>query len=45
MTINNLCDRDPPFIPSTTVGNNLPTNLSLYDTVGRAFTAGVRFKF
>jgi len=44
-TINNLFDRDPPLIPGITPGVNLPTNISTYDTVGRAFTAGVRFKF
>ncbi|WP_157220647.1 TonB-dependent receptor domain-containing protein [Flavisphingomonas formosensis] len=44
-TINNLFDKDPPLIPGTTPGVNLPTNFTVYDTVGRAFTAGVRFKF
>ncbi|MEO7787533.1 MAG: TonB-dependent receptor [Sphingomicrobium sp.] len=43
-TVNNLFDKQPPMIPGTIVGNNLPTNLSLYDTIGRSFTAGVRFK-
>ena len=45
VTINNLFDRDPPLIPGTTPGVNLPTNIAVYDIVGRAFTAGVRFKF
>jgi outer membrane receptor protein involved in Fe transport len=44
-TVNNLFDRKPPIIPSTVVANNLPTNLSLYDTIGRTFTAGARIKF
>lgn len=44
-TINNLFDKQPPIIPSTVVANNLPTNLAIYDTVGRSFTACVRFKF
>lgn len=44
-TINNLFDKDPPLIPGTVPGVNLPTNIALYDVVGRAFTAGVRFEF
>lgn len=44
-TINNLFDRQPPLIPGTTPGVNIPTNISVYDIVGRAYTAGVRFKF
>ncbi|WP_068086634.1 TonB-dependent receptor domain-containing protein [Novosphingobium rosa] len=44
-TINNLFDIDPPIIPGITPGVNLATNISTYDMVGRAFTAGVRFKF
>jgi outer membrane receptor protein involved in Fe transport len=44
-TINNLFDKDPPLIPGTIPGVNLPTNLSTYDIIGRAYTAGVRFKF
>jgi outer membrane receptor protein involved in Fe transport len=44
-TINNLFDKDPPLIPGITPGVNLPTNISTYDIVGRAFTAGARFKF
>lgn len=45
VTINNLFDRDPPLIPGTVPGVNLPTNIAVYDIVGRAYTAGVRFKF
>lgn len=44
-TVNNLFDRDPPFVPGNIPGVNLPTIISVYDTVGRAFTAGVRFAF
>jgi iron complex outermembrane receptor protein len=43
--INNLFDKKPPLIPGTVPGVNLPTNIAVYDYVGRAFTAGVRFKF
>lgn len=45
LTINNLLDRAPPLIPGTVPGVNLPTNIAVYDFVGRAYTAGVRFKF
>jgi outer membrane receptor protein involved in Fe transport len=45
LTINNLFDKDPPLIPGTVPGVNLPTNIAVYDIVGRAYTAGVRFKF
>lgn len=45
VTINNLFDRSPPLIPGTVPGVNLPTNIAVYDIIGRAFTAGVRFKF
>jgi iron complex outermembrane receptor protein len=44
-TINNLFDKQPPLIPGTVPGVNLPTNMSLYDVVGRAFTVGARFNF
>jgi iron complex outermembrane recepter protein len=44
-TVNNLTDRQFPIIPGTIPGLNVPTVISLYDTVGRAFTLGVRVKF
>ncbi|CAN5153411.1 TonB-dependent receptor [soil metagenome] len=43
--INNLFDKQPPIIPGITPGVNLPTNIAVYDFVGRAFTAGVRVNF
>ena len=43
--VSNLLDQKPPIIPGTTPGVNLPTNIAIYDFIGRAFTAGVRFKF
>jgi len=43
--VNNLFDKKPPLIPGTIPGVNLPTNIAVYDFIGRAFTAGVRFKF
>lgn len=44
-TVNNLFNKQPPIIPGITAGVNLPTNFSVYDTIGRSFTGGVRFKF
>lgn len=44
-TVNNLFDKKPPLIPGTVPGVNPPTNIALYDIVGRAFMAGVRVKF
>lgn len=47
MTVNNLSDTDPPPSP-TRVGTPvsiLGTNPTLYDVVGRYFTAGLHFKF
>jgi hypothetical protein len=44
-TVNNLFDQQPPLIPGAIPGENLPTIISLYDTVGRSFTVGARFKF
>jgi len=44
LTVNNLFDREPPVIPGVTPGVGLPT-LALYDSIGRVYTAGVRFNF
>ncbi len=44
-TVNNLFDKQPPLIPGTIPGVNIPTNIAVYDFIGRAYTAGVRFKF
>lgn len=43
--VSNLFDKKPPLIPGTVPGVNLPTNIAVYDIVGRAFTAGARFRF
>jgi outer membrane receptor protein involved in Fe transport len=45
LTVNNLFDKDPPLIPGTIPGVNIPTNIAIYDFIGRAYTAGVRFRF
>ena len=44
-TVNNAFNKQPPLIPGTLPGVNPPTNISVYDIVGRAYTAGVRVKF
>jgi len=44
-TVNNLFDKQPPIIPGTVPGVNIATNIAVYDFIGRAYTAGVRFKF
>ncbi|AUW58973.1 TonB-dependent receptor [Sphingobium sp. SCG-1] len=46
LTANNLFDRKPPFIATgPSPGLYMATLTDVYDTVGLAFTAGVRFKF
>lgn len=40
--INNVLDKDPPAIPNTII--QIQTNGSNYDTVGRYFRVGLRFK-
>lgn len=42
VVVNNVFDRAPPLVPGTSPGLNLPTIISLYDSIGRSFTAGVR---
>jgi outer membrane receptor protein involved in Fe transport len=43
LNIVNLMDKQPPAIASANYWY-MPTNPQLYDTIGRAFFAGVRFK-
>ncbi len=46
LTVSNLFDRDPPSAPGAFfVFGTTATNSSLYDTVGRVWTAGVRAQF
>ncbi len=45
--VRNLANRDPEIVPRGPGGTSyalLPTNVGLYDTQGRVFRAGVRFK-
>lgn len=44
-TVNNLFDKDPPLIPSTLPSSSPVTIIGVYDQVGRAYNAGVRFEF
>ncbi|HEY2010205.1 MAG TPA: TonB-dependent receptor [Rhizomicrobium sp.] len=44
--VKNLMDKDPPILaPGTGVPNISQTNVSLYDTLGRNYRAGIRFNF
>jgi outer membrane receptor protein involved in Fe transport len=45
LNVGNLFDKQPPLEPGSIPGLNLPTIISLYDTVGRTFTLGARCKF
>jgi iron complex outermembrane receptor protein len=46
LTVNNLLDRKALIIPAAfSPGVLLPTDSGAYDTIGRRFTAGVRFGF
>jgi outer membrane receptor protein involved in Fe transport len=44
LTINNLFDKDPARIPTFFSYGTLATNAQIYDTIGRTYTAGFRFK-
>jgi outer membrane receptor protein involved in Fe transport len=43
-SISNLFNKAPPIVPLNTFYTS-PTNLSLYDTMGRAFAIGVKTRF
>ena len=46
LTVNNLLNKDAPFVPSTgQPGINYPTVQGLFDVVGRYYTTGIRFRF
>jgi iron complex outermembrane receptor protein len=44
-TVNNLMNTDPPQIPGILIAGSSLGNHLLYYVVGRAYTAGIRFKF
>lgn len=43
-TVNNLFDKDPPAIPGYLIVGSSLGNRVLYDVLGRAYTAGIRFR-
>ncbi|TAJ92310.1 MAG: TonB-dependent receptor [Gammaproteobacteria bacterium] len=43
--INNLFDADPPLAPDWRFSGSIHTNESLFDVLGRRFSAGVKFSF
>jgi outer membrane receptor protein involved in Fe transport len=45
LTVNNALDKEPPITPTGTLGTFYPTNPTLYDVIGRYFSAGVKFNF
>jgi len=45
VTVNNLFDRDPPLTPGYLIAGANFGNRTLYDMIGRMFSAGVRFNF
>jgi outer membrane receptor protein involved in Fe transport len=40
--VNNALDRDPPIVPASF---NLPTSAIYFDTVGRSYRLGMRYRF
>lgn len=44
-TVNNLFDEQPPLTPNGALTTPRPVNSSVYDVLGRYFTAGMRFSF
>lgn len=44
-TVNNLFDKEAPIVPFSPFGVFRSTNPTLYDVVGRYFTAGIRLTF
>ncbi len=45
LSINNLFDRDPPATPSFLIAGSSYSNRTLYDLIGRQFTAGIRYRY
>jgi outer membrane receptor protein involved in Fe transport len=44
--INNLFNKEPPLVPSTTLpGIKYPSLIGVYDIIGRYYTGGIRFRF
>jgi hypothetical protein len=45
LSVTNVFDQNPPFIPSASAFGSLGANESLYDVLGRRFVAGVSFRY
>lgn len=45
LTVNNLFNKDPPLAPQVSGTHLSWSNYSLYDAIGRYYTAGFRFRF
>jgi len=45
LTVNNFLDRDPQMTTGGSATNIQATNNELYDTIGRYYTTGLRFRF
>src|SRR3546814_3164957 len=45
LTVNNLFNRDPPLAPRVSGTHLNWSNYSVYDAIGRYYTAGFRFRF
>jgi outer membrane receptor protein involved in Fe transport len=45
LSVNNLFDKTPPIMPMGGYGLWIPTNMGLYDILGRRYTMGVKAKF
>lgn len=45
LTVNNLLNEEPPFAPQVSGTHLAWSNFQLYDTIGRYFTLGARFRF
>lgn len=43
--VNNLFDADPPLAPDWRFSGSIHTNESLFDVLGRRFTAGLKFSY
>jgi iron complex outermembrane receptor protein len=44
-TVNNLFDKDPPQTPGFLIAGSSFGNRTLYDLIGRTYTAGLRFRW
>ena len=45
LSVNNLFDEEPPFSPQVSGTHLSWSNYSLYDTIGRFYNIGLRYKF